>query len=85
LVKQSSQRIFALKGHHDILVVVIGRPKHLGRVRGAGSGVGIRQIFFSSCQSSCSNNADCEKRLTKEITKKVIVKVMRQFESYGIR
>jgi len=64
LVEQTSQGGFIPKGRHDILVAAIGRPEHPGRVRGAGSGVGICQFFGSSSrQSSCSHGADYEQRL----------------------
>jgi len=69
LVEQTSQGGFIPEGRHDILAAAIGRPEHPGRVRGAGSGVGIRQFFGSSSrQSSCSHGADYEQRLKEMIT-----------------
>ena len=41
----NSQGNFVPKGHHDILVEAIGRPKHCGRVRATGKGVGIKLYF----------------------------------------
>jgi len=85
LVEQSSQGGFTLEGCHDIRAAIIGRPEHPGRVRGAGSGVGIRQFFGSSSrQSSCSHGADYEERMKEIITTKVREELMRQFEHYGI-
>jgi len=46
LVEQSSQGGFTPEGRHDILAAAIGRLEHPGRVYGAGSGVGICQIFL---------------------------------------
>ena len=86
MVDQSLQGEFTLEGRHDILAAAIGRPEHPGRVRGAGSGVGIRQFFGSSSrQSSCSHGADYEQRLKEMITAQVREELMRQFEHYGIR
>jgi len=48
LVEQSSQGGFTPEGRHDILATAIGWYEHLGRVRGAGSRVGIHQFFCSS-------------------------------------
>jgi len=44
-VEQSFQGSFATQGPEDILVVVISRTKHPGRVRDTGRGMGIRQFF----------------------------------------
>jgi len=86
LVEQTFQGGFIPKGRHDILAAAIGRPEHPGRVRGAGSGVGIRQFFGSSSrQSSCSHGADCEQRLKEMITAQVREELMHQFKHYGIR
>ena len=86
MVEQTSQGGFILEGRHDILAAAIGRPEHPGRVRGAGSGVGIRQFFGSSSrQSSCSHGADYEQRLKEMITVQVREELMRQFEHYCIR
>jgi len=85
LVEQSSQGGFTLKSRHDILSATIGRPKHLGRVRGPGSRVGIRQFFGSSSrQSSFSHGPDHEERLTERITMRVRDELMRQLEHYDI-
>jgi len=86
LVEQTSQGGFISEGRHDILAVVTGRPEHLGRVHGAGLGVGIRQFFGSSSrQSSCNHGADYEQRLKEMITAHVREELMHQFEYYGIR
>ena len=86
MVEQSSQGGFTLEGRHDILAATIGRPEHPGRVRGAGSGIGICQFFCSSShQSSCSHSTDNEEILTERITVSVREELMRQFENYGIR
>ncbi|XP_052727001.1 uncharacterized protein LOC108332271 isoform X1 [Vigna angularis] len=42
LVEQSSQGQFTQEGRQDILTTTIGRPEHPGRVRAAGTGIGIR-------------------------------------------
>jgi len=52
LVEQSSQGGFTPEGRHEILVAAIGWPEHPGRVRGAGSGVGIRKYFGSFSRQS---------------------------------
>ena len=44
-MEQSSQGSFTTQGPEDILAVVISRPKHPGRVRGTGRGMGIRKFF----------------------------------------
>ena len=86
IVEDTSKEEFTPEGHHDILVAAIGRLEHPGRMRCVGSGVGIRQFFSSpSRQSLCRHNVDYEERLTEEIIRKVTGKVIRQFESYGIR
>jgi len=86
LVEQTSQRGFIPEGRHDIVAAAIGRPEHPGRVRGAGSKVGIRQFFGSSSRrSSCSHGADYEQRLKEMITAQVREELIRQFEHYGIR
>ena len=86
MVEQSSQGGFILEGRHDILAAAIGRLEHPGRVRGAGSGVGICQFFGSSArQSSCSHGADYEQRMKEIITTQVREELMRKFEHYGIR
>jgi len=38
LVKKNSQGGFTPESRHDILIVAIGWPEHLRRVRGVGSG-----------------------------------------------
>jgi len=48
LVEQSSQEGFTPEGCHDILVAAIRWLEHRGRVRGAGSGIGIHQYFGAS-------------------------------------
>ena len=86
MVEQSSQGGFTPEARHNILATAIGRSKHPGRVRGAGSGVDIRQLFGSSSrQSLCSCSANYEERLTERITMRVREELMHQFECYGIR
>ena len=85
MVERTSQGGFIPEGRHHILAVAIGRPEHLERLRGAGSGVGIRQFFGSSSrQSSCSHGVDYEQRMKEIITTQVREELMHQFEHYGI-
>ncbi|KOM26888.1 hypothetical protein LR48_Vigan330s000200 [Vigna angularis] len=99
LVEQSSQGQFTQEGRQNILATTIGLPEHPGRVRGAGTGIGIQQ-FFGSCSRSYSYEKmkeDIRKEMTQEITKKVRAElydevanmVARQFqqhyEDYGNR
>ena len=48
LVEAQSQGKFVLEGINDILALALGKPEHLGRVRGKGFGVGIKAKFNSS-------------------------------------
>jgi len=41
LVEYSFQGGFTPEGHHDIFLVAIGWPEHLGCMCGAGSGVNM--------------------------------------------
>jgi len=50
-----SQGNFVPEGHHNILVEAIGRPKHCGRVRAAGQGVGIKLYFGTAPRHSSSS------------------------------
>ena len=70
LVEQSSQGQFTPEGRQDILAAAIGRPEHPGRVRAAGSGVGIKDYFGSSSRQPSYSYNDTQ-RMTEEITKKV--------------
>ncbi|XP_052724022.1 uncharacterized protein LOC128193876 [Vigna angularis] len=76
LVEQSSQGQFTQEGRQDILATAIGRPEHPGRVRGAGTGIGIRQFFGSSSRpySYEKMKEEIRKEMTQEITKKVRVR-----------
>jgi len=51
-VQQSSEGSFVTQGRQDILLVVIGKEEHPGRVRTAGYGVGVRQFFSLAPRSS---------------------------------
>ena len=85
VVVASRQGGFIPEGRHDILAGTIRRPEHHGRMRGARSGVGIRQLFGSSSrQSSCSHGADNEQRMKEMITAQVREELMRHFKHYGI-
>ena len=70
LVEQSSQGQFTPEGRQDILAAATGRPEHPGRVRAAGSGVGIKDYFGSSSRQPSYSYNDTQ-RMTEEITKKV--------------
>ena len=70
LVEQSSQGQFTPEGCQDILAAAIGRPEHPGRVRAAGSGVGIKDYFGSSSRQHSYSYNDTQ-WMTEEITKKV--------------
>ena len=70
LVEQSSQGQFTPEGRQDILAAAIGRPEHPGRVRAAGSGVGIKDYFGSSSRQRSYSYSDTQ-WMTEEITKKV--------------
>ncbi|XP_052736661.1 uncharacterized protein LOC128197867 [Vigna angularis] len=99
LVEQSSQGQFTQEGRQDILATAIGRPEHPGRVRAAGTGIGIRHFFGSSSRPYLYEKMKDEirKEMTQEITKKVRAElydevaemVARQFqqhyEDYGNR
>ncbi|WVZ16703.1 hypothetical protein V8G54_009685 [Vigna mungo] len=68
----SSQGQLTPEGRQDILIAAIGRPEHHGRVRAAGTGVGIQDYFGSSSrQTSYAYNKAQQQRLTQEITKKL--------------
>ncbi|BAT74536.1 hypothetical protein VIGAN_01222400 [Vigna angularis var. angularis] len=45
LVEQQTQGTFAGQGRGDILTTAIGRPEHLGRVRGVPGAIGLRDYF----------------------------------------
>ncbi|KAL5153959.1 hypothetical protein HKD37_19G053423 [Glycine soja] len=53
--EQATQGSFIPHGRQDVLVAVIGRPEHPGRVRAAGAGVTIKQYFGSAPQTSRSS------------------------------
>lgn len=48
LTKAQSQGKFVADGRNDILAMALGKPKHLGCVRGRGFGVGIKSEFNSN-------------------------------------
>ncbi|KAH1247091.1 hypothetical protein GmHk_06G017058 [Glycine max] len=50
LEEEATQGSFVPHGHQDVLIAVIGRPEHPGRVRAAGAGVTIKQYFGSAPQ-----------------------------------
>ncbi|KAL6501422.1 Proteasome subunit beta type-3 [Orobanche gracilis] len=80
LEEQYTQGSFNSEGRRDILAEAIGRPKHLGRVRGIGFGVGIRDYFGrSSRRSSSLINANVLEELTKKITYDVTQNLMKTF------
>jgi len=64
-VQQSSQGSFVSQGRQDILMEAIGIPEHLGRVRTAGFGVGVRQFFGSASWSSSSATPAIPDQLAK--------------------
>ncbi|KOM55996.1 hypothetical protein LR48_Vigan10g188800 [Vigna angularis] len=83
----SSQGQFTQEGRQDILATTIGRPEHLGRVRAAGTSIGIRQFFESSSRPSSSGlSKEYEQKLKeeirKEITQEITKKCNRQTGSY---
>lgn len=63
------------QGRDDILVVAIGKPEHLGRVRAIGQGVGIRQYFGHPGYAPMSSFVSQEtidhlrQSITEEVTK----------------
>ena len=87
LVEQSSQGGFIPEGRHDILAAAIGQPEHPGRVRGVGSGVGIRQFFGSSSRQPNTNTVSPEllQKLKEEIYKEIEERMMQKFQGYDIR
>jgi len=64
LEEQTTQDNFVLHVHEDILNTAIGRPKHPGRVRVAGTGVTICQYFGqASCGSNTSSTSITQQKL----------------------
>ncbi|KAL5180566.1 Dynein heavy chain [Glycine soja] len=77
-------------GTIDVLTIVIGRPKHLGRVRAAGADVTIKQYFGLATRTSHTSSSIAPKdmeqlrqkirdQLEESITEKVTRQVMLSF------
>jgi len=64
-VQQSSQGSFVSKEKQDILTAAIDTQEHPGRVHTAGLGVGVRQFFGSTSQSSSSVTPATQDQLAK--------------------
>ena len=70
-MEQSSSGTFAAQGREDILVVAIGRPEPLERVRGTGRGISIRSFFGNLAQHvTLSQLSEADKKLLKGEFKK---------------
>ena len=76
MVEQSSQGNFVPGSRRDILVEVIGRPEHCGRVRATGKGVGNKQYFRAAPRHSSSETkpelmSKIRQDLMEEMRKKI--------------
>ena len=83
-MEQSSQGSFVSLGKHDILTTAIGTKEHPGRVRTAGSGVGIRQYFGPAPRSSSSMSPQMMEELVAQlrtqVTNEVRDELRREFD-----
>ncbi|XP_073222525.1 uncharacterized protein [Cicer arietinum] len=81
LVEQTSQGTFVPHRRTNILPAAIGKPKHPGRVRVVGRGVGIRQYFGSRSHYASTPPAFSShqiEELTNVIKNKVLLELSQQ-------
>jgi len=64
-MEQSSQGSFVPQGRKDILTTAIGTEEHLGRVRTAGYGVGVRQYFGFAPWSTSSQSTNIAAEISR--------------------
>ncbi|KAL5177235.1 hypothetical protein HKD37_08G023032 [Glycine soja] len=88
--EQATQGSFVPHGRQNVLATAIGRPEHLGRVRGIGAGITIKQYFGSAPRTSRSASSlppdelqqltqQIRDQLEESITEKVTRQVMASF------
>jgi len=67
LIEQMTQGLFVGHGRDDILTTTIGRPEHLGRVRGVGGVIGLRNYVGPPQRSNESLSQEALRKMEQQI------------------